>query len=260
MAANSPAQAASSPLEQSRSAAVEPTVFMGRGFDACSAPSLKAMRAWAHGASPYGAVGIYISGRQRGCEQTHLTADWISQVRELGWRLMPTHVGRQPPCSERADSQQTIDPAHATQQGREEAAEAFTAARNLGLGRGTPVYLDLEAYPLGSAGCAQAVIDFTLGWTQGLHSAGYLSGFYSSTLSGVTDLLAARRAGAAPMPDALWYARWNDKAATDGDGLLRDNEWSGHRRAHQYHGKIKESHGGVSLTIDQNQLDTVVAG
>jgi len=237
-----------------------PTVYTGAGFDTCAAPPLETMRAWSGGASPYGAVGIYISGSQRHCKQPALDADWVSQVRALGWRLLPMHVGRQPPCSDRAAKQQTIDPAHATEQGTEEAAESVAAAQALGLGQGTPVYLDLEAYPKRTPECAKAITDFTIGWTQGLHSAGYLSGFYSSVLSGVADLVAARRAGAAPMPDAVYYARWDGRAVTDdGGGKLHDDEWSNHQRAHQYQGNVQETHGGATLAIDQIQLDTAVA-
>lgn len=243
---------------RARLAGLTRTVFTGSAFDACSAPPLETMRAW-RGASPYGAVGIYSSGRQRACGQPLLTADWVRQVRELGWRLLTVHAGRQAPCATSASRPQLIDPAHAVQQGREEAAEAVKAAGRIGIGPGAPVYLDLEAYPPGNASCARAVIDFTLGWTQGLHSAGYFAGFYSSLDSSITDLAAAARAGAAPLPDAVWYAHWDDRASTDGGGVLGADQWSGHRRAHQQHGTVQETHGGARLEIDRDQLDTLVA-
>ncbi|WP_035847425.1 DUF1906 domain-containing protein [Kitasatospora azatica] len=234
------------------------TVFTGSGFDACSAPSLDAMRAW-RGASPYGAVGVYTSGRQRACPQNRLTKDWVRQVRALGWRLLPTHVGRQAPCMAGAGKPQRIDPEKAVQQGRDEAGEAVRGVKALGLGPGTPVYLDLEAYPPGDAGCAKAVVDFTLGWTQALHNAGYFAGFYSSLDSGVADLAAAARAGAAPLPDAVWYARWDGRTSTDGGGTIDPDQWSGHRRVHQHRGDVTEKYAGVELTIDRDQLDTLVA-
>ncbi|MFF7635680.1 glycoside hydrolase domain-containing protein [Kitasatospora sp. NPDC008050] len=240
-------------------------VFTGSGFDACSAPPLDTMRAW-RGASPYGAIGIYSSGRQRACDQPRLTADWVRQVRALGWRLLPIHAGRQAPCAAPGDRQsqppsrpQLIDPAHAVQQGREEAGEAVKGARRIGIGQGAPIYLDLEAYPPGNAGCAKAVVDFTLGWTQALHTAGYFAGFYSSLDSSITDLAAAARAGAAPLPDAVWYAHWDDRASTDGGGVLGADQWARHRRAHQQHGTVQETHGGARLEIDRDQLDTLVA-
>ncbi|MFI9269750.1 DUF1906 domain-containing protein [Kitasatospora sp. NPDC052896] len=234
------------------------SVYTGAGFDACSAPPLAAMKAW-HGTSPYGAVGIYISGRQRGCDQPLLTAAWVSQVRAQGWRLIPTHVGRQAPCADVPGKPQRIDPAHAVEQGREEAAEAVLGAQALGLGQGTPVYLDMESYASGDAACSRAVVDFTVGWTAGLHDAGYWSGYYSSVDSGICDLATAQRTGVQPLPDAVWYARWDGRAVTDGGGVLGDGQWTAHQRMHQYHGSADETYGGVTLTVDGDQLDTVVA-
>ena len=233
-------------------------VFAGVGFDACSAPPLDTMRAW-RGSSPFGAVGIYLSGRQRACSQPLLTASWVRGVRALGWRLLPTHVGRQAPCSANPHQPQKIDPAKAVQQGRDEAAEALRAARAVGLGPGSPLYLDLESYPPGNPGCAKAVVDFAIGWTQALHGAGYWSGFYSSADSGIADLAAATRAGAGPLPDAVWYARWDGRGATDGSGAPGGDQWARHQRVHQYQGNVRETYKGAALTVDRDQLDTLVA-
>ncbi|MEV4560000.1 glycoside hydrolase domain-containing protein [Kitasatospora sp. NPDC049285] len=233
-------------------------VFAGAGFDACTAPSLETLQAW-RDASPYGAVGIYLSGRQRACGQPRLTADWVREAKAMGWRLIPTHVGRQAPCMTTGKPQR-IDPATAVQQGKEEAAEAVKALKSLGLRTGTPVYLDIEAYPRGDAACSQAVVDFTLGWTQALHKAGFRSGFYSSTDAGIADLAAAARAGSSPLPDAVWYARWDDHpTTTDGAGQLGTDLWTPHSRIHQYHGNVQETYGGQTLTIDRDQLDGPVA-
>jgi len=232
--------------------------FTGAGFDACTAPSLDTLRAW-RDASPYGALGIYVSGAQRACDQPRLTAEWVRQARAMGWQLIPTHVGPQAPCKAGGAKPNRIDPARAVQQGRDEAAEAVRAMKALGLRGGSPVYLDIEAYPRESA-CSQAVVDFTLGWTQALHKAGYHSGFYSSTDAGIADLAAAARAGSSPLPDAVWYARWDDRATTsDGVGALRDDLWTRRQRIHQYRGNVQETYGGATLTVDRDQLDSLVA-
>ncbi|MFJ5230407.1 DUF1906 domain-containing protein [Kitasatospora sp. NPDC088391] len=234
-------------------------VFDGAGFDACTAPPVETMRAW-WGTSPYGAIGIYTSGRQRACAQPQLTAAWVRAVRAMGWQLVPTHVGRQAPCMAPGRKVLRIDPEQAVQQGREEAAEAVRAVKDLGLRTGTPVYLDIEAYPRGDSACSQAVTDFTLGWTQALHRAGFRSGFYSSTDAGIADLAVAARAGSSPLPDAVWYARWDDRANTvDGAGQLGTDLWTGHSRIHQHHGNVQETYGGVALTVDRDQLDGPVA-
>ncbi|MFC5666188.1 DUF1906 domain-containing protein [Kitasatospora misakiensis] len=233
--------------------------YAGPAFDACTAPPLETLRAW-RDSSPYGAVGIYTSGGQRGCAQPRLTADWVRQARAMGWRFLPVHVGLQAPCSELKGKPQRIDPARAAQQGREEADEAVRGLKAVGLGKGSPVFLDIEAYPLRDPACGQAVVDFTLGWTQALHLAGYRSGFYSSLDSGIADLAAAARAGSAPLPDTLWYARWDDHADTAGGGALAPDLWVYHQRVHQYRGNVEEVYGGAALTVDRNQVDAPLAG
>ncbi|WP_316522516.1 glycoside hydrolase domain-containing protein [Kitasatospora brasiliensis] len=235
------------------------SIWSGPAFDACTAPSLDTLRAW-RGAAPYGALGVYSSGSQRGCVQSRLTADWVRRARALGWRFLPVHVGLQAPCADLSRKPQRIDPAKAAEQGREEADEAVRGLRSLGLASGSPVYLDIEAYPLRDAACGQAVVDFALGWTAGLHAAGYRSGFYSSLDSGIADLAAAARAGSSPMPDALWYARWDDRADTDGSGGLAPDLWSFHQRVHQYHGNVEETFNGATLTVDRNLVDGPTAG
>ncbi|MDJ0379928.1 DUF1906 domain-containing protein [Streptomyces sp. G-G2] len=235
-----------------------PEVFRGEGFDACAAPSAAAMRAW-WDHSPYGAVGIYTSGAQRHCAQPRLTADWVRRVQAMGWRLIPVHVGLQAPCTSYAHKPRRIDPARAVEQGRQEAGEALAGLRALGLGAGSPVYLDVEAYHSADLGCARAVVDFASGWTQRLHESGHRAGYYSSLGSGLADLADAARAGTSPLPDAVWYARWDQRADTADNGALSRGLWPGHRRIHQYRGNVRETYGGVTLTIDRDLLDAPVA-
>ncbi|MER6303563.1 glycoside hydrolase domain-containing protein [Kitasatospora sp. NPDC001539] len=233
--------------------------WSGTAFDACSAPALDTLRAWRAG-SPYGALGVYVSGSQRGCAQPRLTADWIRQARAMGWRFLPVHVGLQAPCADPARRPKRIDRANAVRQGRDEAAEAVGAMRSLGLGKGSPVYLDIESYPMRDPACGQAVVDFTLGWTEALHRSGYRSGYYSSLDSGIADLVAAARAGSSPLPDAVWYAHWDDRADTAGSGPLVPDLWGAHQRVHQYRGNVQESYAGAVLTVDRNQVDGPAAG
>ncbi|MEU9127994.1 DUF1906 domain-containing protein [Kitasatospora sp. NPDC048540] len=237
-------------------------VVDGLGFDACTAPPLGTMQAWWDD-SPYEAVGIYLSGSQRACKQPELTASWVREVQAMGWRLIPTHVGLQAPCNVSAGKPAKFDPDRAREQGRQEAEEAEAALAELGLGEGSPVYLDIEAYAPGAdPACGDAVADAAAGWTEELHRAGYLSGVYSSLDSGVRDLAAAARAGRTPVPDALWYARWDGRQDTGGTGStggLSDDLWAGHRRIHQYAGDVRETWGGVTLSIDRSRVDGPVA-
>ncbi|MFF2144049.1 DUF1906 domain-containing protein [Kitasatospora sp. NPDC058190] len=256
-----PSAAPPAPLAAPPEGSTEPPPeyrFTGAGFDACSAPPEEAMDVW-RTASPYGAVNIYSSGGQRGCEQPRLTPQWVAAVRAMGWKVVPTHVGLQAPCAERADKPLRIDPDLAEEQGAQEAGEAAAALQELGLGPGSPVYLDMEAYPAGDEVCSRAVVDFTAGWTRALHDAGYRSGFYSSMDSGIADIVAAAQSGRDPMPDALWYARWDGQPTTSGQAGLPDDLWSGHR-IHQYRGSADETYGGVTLSVDPDELDGLVAG
>src|SRR3990170_1421122 len=77
------------------------TTYSGLAFDTCTAPPLSTMRAWR--SSPYRAIGVYVGGMNRGCSQPELTPAWVSATTRMGWRLLPTYVGRQPRCGGRGD-------------------------------------------------------------------------------------------------------------------------------------------------------------
>ncbi len=78
---------------------VTPGTYTGLGFDQCHAPEQYKMDAWL-AASPYRAVGIYISGASRGCrDQPNLTPTWISTQLANGWRLLPITLGPQANCN-----------------------------------------------------------------------------------------------------------------------------------------------------------------
>src|SRR4051794_3821766 len=76
-----------------------PGSYPGPGFDQCPAPDQSKMDAWL-AASPYRAVGIYISGASRGCrDQPNLTPTWITTQLTQGWRLLPITLGPQASCN-----------------------------------------------------------------------------------------------------------------------------------------------------------------
>src|SRR5258705_8428094 len=95
-----------------------PASFIGLGFDACAAPSPRAMKSW--GASPYRAIGVYIGGINRACSQPNLTAPWVGEQIAGGWHLIPTYVGRQAPTSA-CGSCAPLNANKATKQGTEAA-------------------------------------------------------------------------------------------------------------------------------------------
>ncbi|MEU5362042.1 glycoside hydrolase domain-containing protein [Streptomyces sp. NPDC005925] len=230
----------------------QPGSYLGKGFDACAAPSQAAMNAW-EASSPYSAIGVYISGSFRGCAQPNLTASWVTAQTSNGWRLFPIDVGRQAPCTNYS-LKMSADPATAKSQGVSAAATAVTAASNLGIPSGSAIYSDIEAYT-STASCKAAVLSYLSGWTQRLHSSGYLSGFYSSAASGIKDAAAEYNNSAYTRVDHLFYAWWNSAADTNTGTYVPSTYWAGHQRIHQYVGEVTESYGGYSINIDRDYLD-----
>ena len=224
------------------------TSYRGRGFDACTAPSQSSMDAWKDD-SPYSAVGIYIGGVNRGCSQARLTAQWVRNQYAGGWRFLPFYVGPQPAGGSCGSACTALT--SPTAQGTAAADDAVRQAAELGLGKGTVLYNDIEAYPRSTAVTTE-VLTYLKAWTERLHTLGYRSGAYGSTASLVTDLVAHE--GGTTLPDVLHFAHWNDQANTT-DATLPARLWAGHQRVHQYAGNRTETYGGVTINIDRNQLD-----
>ncbi|MWA07290.1 DUF1906 domain-containing protein [Actinomadura sp. LD22] len=218
----------------------------GKGFDTCTAPSLATMRAWR---SSYKVTNIYIGGAARGCAQPNLTASWVKKVHEMGYRILPTYVGLQPPCGTRP---QKFSARNAAAQGKKTATDAAAKAKALGIPADKPIYLDLEAYNSRNATCKAAVLRFVNAWVKQVKKKHYKPCLYGSASSGVHDVGAAK--GIAK-PVGIWFANWNGKARVYGDKYLRDSWWPPHRRIKQYRGAHKERHGGVTLNIDTSLAD-----
>ena len=228
-------------------------VFTGLGFDSCATPSGGQMRAW--GGSPYRGVAIYIGGANLACAQPNLTPAWVDARLTADWHLIPTYVGLQSPTSSCACA--AIDPGAAPQQGATAAADAVARARALGIGPGSPIYDDMEAYARTQRASA-AVLAFLRGWTATLHGDGYLSGVYANTNSGLLDLVGAFGSGYLE-PDDIWIAAWNGRRTTS-DPEVPAGEWGAHQRLHQYEGAHDETYGGVTINIDSNYLNGATAG
>jgi glycoside hydrolase-like protein len=232
------------------------TTFTGLGFDTCLTPSLDAMAAWA--ASPYRAVNMYVGGASRGCpNQPNLNATWVDTVVGQGWTLIPTYVGLQAPCATRYPNR--VSAAGAVAEGTASADDAINVLNAIGLGVGSIVYFDMEAYDTGNAGCVAAVQAFLDAWTVRLHARGYLSGVYTSSSPMGPTLVARLGDPSFHQPDDIWFARWNGSATTTGDPAIPDSAWASHQRIHQYLGGHVETYGGVSINIDSNAVDADTA-
>jgi hypothetical protein len=219
--------------------------YHGLGFDACAAPSAAAMAAWKR-YSPYGAVGIYIGGSYRACDQANLTLAWVRQQARAGWRFFPMYAGPQ------ADYGELSAP---VRQGEKAAADAVQQALRLGFGPRTPIYYDMEAYPAKQTGVA---LRFLSSWTTALHRLGYLSGVYSSSSSGVVDLARQYSGHEYVMPDTIFDALWNGSANVF-DNVYGAKSWPRNHRMHQFSGNDTQSWGRFKINVDKDFLDIGLA-
>jgi hypothetical protein len=218
-----------------------------RGFDSCTTPSVAAMQAWRR---TFSAMAVYIGGVEAGCASPNLSADWVRAVTGQGWSLIPTYVGRQASCSRFSVR---IRPARAVAQGQAAALDAIHHAAALGMGRGTPVYYDMEAYR-GHRQCRNATMAFLDAWTRMLHANGYSSGVYASASSGAENLGAARTVNGRRIakPDSMWFGLWDNRRNVRGLPYLLQSWWAGPRRIKQYMGPHKRTVGGFTLDIDSD--------
>lgn len=251
-AAGPAAHASSNPVA---TASESGSVFTGLGFDTCSAPSTKAMAAWAE--SPFRGVGIYIGGENSACSQPNLSASWVSAQTTAGWHLIPTYVGLQATTSSCSSCAKMTTVAAATQ-GSAAAEDAVTEAGAIGIGTGSPIYFDMESYsPTTSA--TKAVLTFISAWTTKLHALGYSSGVYSSSGSGIADLADQVGGTTYALPDDIWIADWDNQEST-ANSVVPESAWANHQRIHQFRGGHDDTYGGTTLNIDSDYVDGATVG
>jgi len=240
-------------------------LYQGHGFDSCQLPTAAQLQTWMSN-SPYRVWNLYIGGSAlASCGK--LTATFVAQLAKQGWMFIPTWVGPQSACwggptqTPRIDN----DPAIATNQGIAEADAAIEVASGLGLTTATKsgaiMYYDLEAYNTRDTGCRAAAKAFISGWSGRLRARGNLAGVYGGTsASAVSDFV-----GIANVPDALWAAEWISPAQYRPDAsvwnlrFLSNSLWTDHQRLHQYAGGHLETWGGVTINIDCDVMDGIVA-
>jgi hypothetical protein len=230
--------------------------FTGLAFDTCSAPSPATMNAW-RGTSPYGAVAVYIGGKNRGCSQPQLTASWVQSISASGWKAIPLYVGAQPPC-QTGSSPEKITSAAAADLGSSDGADAVARAGALGMGAGSAIYLDMEAYNTSDTSCGADVLTYTQAFDRAVKARSYRPGFYGFASSSAGAIATAAAQGTADLPEALWYAKYDGNASTTAGFPFSGGLFSG-RRGHQYQVNQTESYGGASLTIDRDAWDGPVA-
>jgi uncharacterized protein YraI len=233
------------------------TRLTGKAFDACTAPSLATMQIWRTG-SPCQGVAVYIGGVSRSCAQPNLTATWVTATSLQGWRIIPTYVGYQAPCTHRVNATKFTG-ITAASLGTADAADAVLHAQALGILPGSAIYGDMEHYTASDAACRTAVLTYVSTWTKELHRLGYLAGMYAHLSSGAKHLSEAYASTAYARPDALWVARWDASSTLTGWAGIPNTQWANHQRGKQYRGDHDESYGGVGINIDSDHFDAPVA-
>jgi hypothetical protein len=228
--------------------------FTGRAFDACTAPSLAAMKAWNTGF--YGAAAVYVGGKNRGCTQANLTASWVKSVSAAGWKLIPLYVGAQPSC-QTGSSPEKMTAATAASLGTSDGADAVAKASALGMKAGSPVYLDMEAYDITNKACNDAVLTYVRAFDKALRAKTYRSGYYGFTSSSAKAI--ANATDRTDLPGNMWYALWDKKNTTTADWPFKATQWTDHSRGHQYLVNSKETRGGYTITVDRDAWDGPVA-
>ncbi|MBV9096426.1 MAG: DUF1906 domain-containing protein [Frankiaceae bacterium] len=223
----------------------------GEGFDTCDALPTSAMRS----VTAPRVANVYIGRSDNlSCPQSQLNAGWVSTVTGAGWRLIPTFIGKQAPCT---NSSKTVligsDP---TSDGSTDADLAASRMQALGLAAPNVVYDDMEGYNQNDATCSAAVAAYLDAFISRLHSDGYRVGVYGSTASTVAQLVAAYNNSARQRPDDIWIANPNGQDTT-ADPAVPASDWV-HRRVRQYQFNdtlIPPSGDPSSVSIDDDAVD-----
>ncbi len=237
-------------------------ISFDKGFDKCAAGTTAQMQTW-WDHSPYRDANIYFGGAARACSQINLNASWVATVFDQGWRLIPTWVGPQAPCTN-FRRRFSSDPAEARSDGLAEADAAVAAAATLGLGAGTPLYYDFEYYDENDGPCSAAVREFIDAWTERVNDHGYLAGAYGNARNVQNDWIPGVIANP---PDAVWLTPWVCGRTTSCDWTpsvfgvpgLDDEYWANYQRIRQYWGPHTETYGGVTFEIDSDYANGPVA-
>ncbi len=197
-----------------------------------------------------------MGGKNRGCAQPNLTASWVKSVSSLGWKLIPLYVGAQPPCQSGANPEKMTS-SNAAALGTQDATDAVAKAAALGMKAGSAIYLDMEAYDVTNKACNTAVLTYVRAFDKQLRAKTYRAGYYGFTSSSAKAIATAT--DKTDLPGNLWYALWDKQNTTTADWPWGATQFTGHSRAHQYMVNSKETHGGVTLTVDRDAWDAPVA-
>ena len=248
------------------------SVLQGQGFDQCWIASPSNLQAWKNN-SPLSAINLYFGGKSRACKHPFFNdydtgKDFIETLSIQGWKFIPTWVGPQAPegCTLDYSFQFSLDPSTAYDQGRDEGTEALRYARKFGLAEddesGTVIYYDLEAFNVENDACLKAAKKFISGWVDRLQESNVTAGVYGSVCASGLD----RFYTLDNPPDVIWPAYWYYSTPTYtsyvtpyGLPCISDSMWGDQQRIFQYTGAHNETWGNVTMSVDLNSIDGIVA-
>ncbi|GAA3367176.1 hypothetical protein GCM10020367_68490 [Streptomyces sannanensis] len=195
-------------------------------------------------------------GKNRGCAQPNLTASWVKSVNSMGWKFIPIYVGAQPPC-QNSPNPERLTTSAAGSLGASDATDAVAKASALGMKADSPIFLDMEPYDITDKACNDAVLTYVRAFTKTLRAKTYRSGFYGFTSSSAQAIATAT--DRTDLPGNLWYALWDKQYTTTTDWPWGATQYTDHSYGHQYMVNSKETHGGYTITVDQDAWDRPVA-
>jgi hypothetical protein len=236
------------------------------GFDACSLPTIAQLTDWIAN-SPYRVVGVYLGGENLShCTSTaSLNSTWVSTVLGMGWQIIPIWVGPQGggACSGNCATMSST-PATAMSQGESEADSIIAIANADGIGQGSTMMYDMEAYTRGGANTT-ATQSFLEGWTTELHNKGYLAATYSSHPE-FTDWYPNV---VNPDVDIIWFAYFFNTGVacgtecqtvfpTESSFDISSSYWLNNHRARQTSSGFNSTYGTTTINIDEDWVDAAM--
>lgn len=228
-----------------------------QGFDGCqdtSQATTAQMAAW-WPSTPYYVAYVYVGGEGgQLCGPGGVNATWVDTVTNQGWTLAPIWWGQQPNC---AGGGMSLDLNTATSQGERSADLAMTTLGSLGFYNNTIAYDDIEYFDHGNQACAWSVNAYVNGWTYEMHT------YWLNTHAGVyvNPYDAVDFPNIANVPNDAWFASFQSPPNQTPWNIpgISNIYWVHDQRHHQFIGTHYETHGGVTLRIDNDCANGLVS-
>jgi hypothetical protein len=217
-----------------------------QGVDSCAIPTTTQLNSLWTG-TPFFQWGYYLGGAQAqavGC--VPWSASKLATARSIGWGFTPIWDDLQAPvgCGPFA-AHMSMNTTTAYNQGVTSAKNAFDAMLAAGFLGNDQVWLDIEGYSYGVAGCKAAVNSYVNGWSAQL---GGDAGVYGSVTGSQVDSWWT----ISHPPLEVWIAAWNVPSSNPntvwGISGVANSHWNGDQRMHQYRGS--RNYSGIDVDVD----------